>query len=130
MSSLYLLCIGIFLGILELLVGSFYIIFFAIGFIIVGAINLIKPLDLELQIILIAVISLVLLIIFKFFVKTKKVENYGDDFLNTQGEGVVKNGMIYYKGSFWQTTDNLTLKEGEIVKIEKIHNNKVKIKQD
>ncbi|MBT0879478.1 hypothetical protein AVBRAN12642_02130 [Campylobacter sp. RM12642] len=130
MSSLYLLCIGIFLGILELLVGSFYIIFFAIGFIIVGAINLIKPLDLELQIILIAVISLVLLIIFKFFVKTKKVENYDDDFLNTQGEGVVKNGMIYYKGSFWQTTDNLTLREGEIVKIEKIHNNKVKIKQD
>lgn len=84
----------------------------------------------ELQIILIAIISLVLLIIFKFFVKTEKVENYDDDFLNTQGEGVVKNGMIYYKGSFWQTTDNLTLKEGEIVKIEKIHNNKVKIKQD
>lgn len=128
MSSIYLIALGLFLGILELLIGSFYIIFFAIGFLIIGAINFINPLSLANQLALVAIISIFLLIIFKKFFKRKNISTYNDDFLNESGEGIIKNGMIYYKGSFWQSNEISHLKDGDIVQIRGIENNKIILK--
>lgn len=128
MSSLYLISIGIILGILELMIGNFFIIFFAISFFIVALINYIFPLNLEFQIVLITLISVISLLLFRKFFKHKNIES-NDDFLCEGGRGIVKNGMVYYKGTYWIFDEISSLKEGDIVEIEGIINNQIKIKK-
>lgn len=127
-NAYLLLAIGFVLAIIELLIGSFYVIFFALGFLFVGILSLFLSLNLVWQIILIALISLVSFMIFrKFFKKSKKEENLKDNFLDESGEGVIQNGMIYYKGTLWQSNEIEDLKDGDRVRITGVRANQIQI---
>lgn len=129
MINVYLLLgIGFVLAIIELLIGSFYVIFFALAFLLVGILSLFLSLNLVWQIILIVLIALVSFVIFrKFFKKSKKEENLKDNFLDESGEGVIRNGMIYYKGTLWQSNEIKDLKDGDRVRVTGVKANQIQI---
>ena len=51
-----------------------------------------------------------------------------DDFLDESGQGVVKDGMIYFKGTMWRA-DTSGLNEGQSVKVKGIQNGKIIIEK-
>lgn len=124
MTDYILIAIGFVLGIIELLVGSFYIIFFAFGFFVVGIFGLFIDVGLEIKLILCAFISLSSLFVFKKYFK-KKPQTIKDNFLDESGIGTIKDGMVYYKGALWQVDKISHLKEGDKVKIKGVENNKL-----
>lgn len=124
MIDYILIATGFVLGIIELLLGSFYVIFFAIGFFIVGVLGLLVEISLEIKLVLCVVLSLGLLLLFKKFFK-KNQEIVKDNFLDESGFGIIKNGMVYYKGALWQANEISHLKEGDKIKIKGVENNKL-----
>ena len=112
---------------ISALFGSLALVFFIIElvfldfscFIIALALGIsaICSLFIELSITIWAVISALLAVIFFFtiraplkrFFMSKKSK---DDFLDESGQGVVKDGMIYFKGTVWRA-DTSGLSEGE-----------------
>ena len=125
------------------LFGSLALVFFIIElvfldfscFIIALALGIsaICSLFIELSITLWAVISALLAVIFFFtiraplkrFFMSKKSK---DDFLDESGQGVVKEGMIYFKGTLWRA-DTSDLSEGQSVKVKGIQNGKIIIEK-
>ena len=125
------------------LFGSLALVFFIIElvfldfscFIIALALGIsaICSLFIELSITIWAVISALLAVIFFFtiraplkrFFMSKKSK---DDFLDESGQGVVKDGMIYFKGTVWRT-DTSDLSEGQSVKVKGIQNGKIIIEK-
>ena len=125
------------------LFGSLALVFFIIElvfldfscFIIALALGIsaICSLFIELSITIWAVISALLAVIFFFtiraplkrFVMSKKSK---DDFLDESGQGVVKEGMIYFKGTMWRA-DTSDLSEGQSVKVKGIQNGKIIIEK-
>lgn len=128
---------------ISALFGSLALVFFMIElafldfscFIIALALGVsaIFSLFVELSIAFWAVISALLAVIFFFtiraplrrFFTTKKSK---DDFLDESGEGVVKEGMIYFKGTMWRA-DTSGLREGQSVKVRGIQNGKIIIEK-
>lgn len=133
-----LIALGILLLAFEVFVTSFVIVWFALGFILVGFISLFYGFENILwQLILISVLSMFLLILFrkkalKRFSKSEK--DISDNFFNEKGIGEFKLGQIFYKGTFWQIEPSFDIKnlsENEKVKVLKIENNLIYIeKQD
>ena len=125
------------------LFGSLALVFFIIElvfldfscFIIALALGIsaICSLFIELSITIWAVISALLAVIFFFtiraplkrFFMSKKSK---DDFLDESGQGVVKEGMIYFKGTLWRA-DTSSLSEGQSVKVKGIQNGKIIIEK-
>ena len=125
------------------LFGSLALVFFIIElvfldfscFIIALALGIsaICSLFIELSITIWAVISALLAVIFFFtiraplkrFFMSKKSK---DDFLDEGGQGVVKEGMIYFKGTLWRA-DTSDLSEGQSVKVKGIQNGKIIIEK-
>ena len=115
--------------IIELVVLDFscFIIALALG------ISAICSLFIELSITIWAVISALLAVIFFFtiraplkrFFMSKKSK---DDFLDESGQGVVKEGMIYFKCTMWRA-DTSGLSEGQSVKVKGIQNGKIIIEK-
>lgn len=110
---------------LEVLLGSFFVLWFGLGFLIVGLVHWVYPFSDGLwQLISVAVISAILLILFykrlKKFIK-KSEKEIKQDFLNEQGYGVYKEGMIDYKGTMWKFEPSLDLNENERVRVLKTH---------
>ncbi|TEY03111.1 NfeD family protein [Campylobacter sp. US33a] len=131
LNAYLLLIIAFILAIIELSIGSFYVIFFALGFLIVGLLSLFVPLNLVWQILFIVFISLISLFVFKkFFKKTKKEESLKDNFLDESGEGVIQNGLIYYKGALWQSDQIKGLKNGDKVFVKGVKDNQIQITRD
>ena len=128
---------------ISALFGSLALVFFIIElvfldfscFIIALALGIsaICSLFIELSITIWAVISALLAVIFFFtiraplkrFFMSKKSK---DDFLDESGQGVVKDGMIYFKGTVWRTDTN-SLSEGQSVKVKGIQNGKIIIEK-
>lgn len=112
---------------LALLDFSCFLIALALG------ISAICSLFIELSITIWAVISALLAVIFFFtiraplkrFFMSKKSK---DDFLDESGQGVVKEGMIYFKGTLWRA-DTSSLSEGQSVKVKGIQNGKIIIEK-
>lgn len=106
---------------------SCFLIALALGF------SAICSLFIELSITIWAVISALLAVIFFFtiraplkrFFMSKKSK---DDFLDESGQGVVKEGMVYFKGTLWRA-DTSDLSEGQSVKVKGIQNGKIIIEK-
>ena len=128
---------------ISALFGSLALVFFIIElvfldfscFIIALALGIsaICSLFIDLSITIWAVISALLAVIFFFtiraplkrFFMSKKSK---DDFLDESGQGVVKEGMIYFKGTMWRA-DTSSLSEGQSVKVKGIQNGKIIIEK-
>ncbi|MDY5115777.1 MAG: NfeD family protein [Campylobacter sp.] len=128
---------------ISALFGSLALVFFIIElvfldfscFIIALALGIsaICSLFIELSITIWAVISALLAVIFFFtiraplkrFFMSKKSK---DDFLDESGQGVVKDGIIYFKGTMW-IADTSGLSEGQSVKVKGIQNGKIIIEK-
>lgn len=128
---------------ISALFGSLALVFFIIElvfldfscFLIALALGIsgICSLFIELSITIWAVISALLAVIFFFtiraplkrFFMSKKSK---DDFLDESGQGVVKEGMIYFKGTMWRA-DTSCLSEGQSVKVKGIQNGKIIIEK-
>ena len=128
---------------ISALFGSLALVFFIIElvfldfscFIIALALGIsaICSLFIDLSITIWAVISALLAVIFFFtiraplkrFFMSKKSK---DDFLDESGQGVVKDGMIYFKGTMWRA-DTSGLSEGRSVKVKGIQNGKIIIEK-
>lgn len=132
-SPTILIAIGILLIAAEAATFTFILFWFGIASIIVGIISYIVSFsDGAWQIASIGIIAILLL----FFLRTKalylflkaKDGEIKDDFLNTKGFGIVKNGKVYYKATFWNCDDIDNFKDGEKVEVLEAKKNMVKIK--
>ena len=133
MNALIFIIIGVILAIVELLVMDFTFIFFSAGFFITGLLSFGFHLDWDVQILLSFVLSFVLLIAFKKPLKSrffKPEEKHKDNFLDESGTGTVKNGMVYFKGTFWKSDEISDLNEGDRVEILGVKNGQIVIKKD
>ena len=128
---------------ISALFGSLALVFFIIELVFLDfscflialalGISAICSLFIELSITIWAVISALLAVIFFFtiraplkrFFMSKKSK---DDFLDESGQGVVKEGMIYFKGTMWRA-DTSGLNEGQSVKVKGIQNGKIIIEK-
>ncbi len=132
LSVAILVALGIALIVLEMVILSFYLIWLGIAFVIVGILTLFYPFGSAYsQLALAAVLAVVLLLLFNEKAKKllfKKSPEHEDVFLNEGGEGVVKEGRILYKGTYWDPyPGDLVLSEGQRVKIKRIRGNRVEI---
>ena len=128
---------------ISALFGSLALVFFIIELVFLDfscflialalGISAICSLFIELSITIWAVISALLAVIFfftiraplkRFFISKKS----NDDFLDESGQGVVKEGMIYFKGTLWRA-DTSGLSEGQSVKVKGIQNGKIIIEK-
>lgn len=130
-TPMIMIGIGIFLIGLEVLLSSFFIIWFGMGFLLIGIWHYIFPFtEGAYQLASVAILSMVLLFLFKG--KTRKLlfkqsEVIKDDYLNEMGYGEVVEGMISFKGTLWKYEPKMELKEGQRVKVLEAKNNRVKI---
>ncbi|PID47737.1 MAG: nodulation protein NfeD [Proteobacteria bacterium] len=122
LSAPSLLALGLLLVGLEIFVGSFYILWFGIGFLIVGIIEYFIPFSSFLYQLATA-FSIALLLLFALQKKVKILFKTGekeikDDFLNEEGEGVIKEEMVFFKGTLWEyEPKDLKVKEGDRVRV-------------
>lgn len=114
-----MLAIGALLIVAELLSLSFFLFFFGLGFLIIGVANFWLPGHWYHQILFVLFVSLVLL----FFLKKplrerfgRKKEKFSKDSSDDGSIGIVRGGMIYYKGALWRY-DGDELEEGVKVKV-------------
>ena len=132
MIPVYLmLAAGVALIALEFMLGSFFVLFFGLGFLAVGVLGFFIDIAWEYQILLIAIVSLVLLFALRKPLKAKfnSHENeLKDDFLNESGDGEIREGMVYYKGTLWRYDGNLA--EGTKVRVQGTKGNKVVLQRD
>ena len=132
-SPTILIAIGLFLIVIEVMSFSFISFWFGFSCILIGiATNFIDFNDGLWQIASICILALVLL----FSLRTKLMEKFlkskdqeiNDTFLNEKGEGVIKNGKVEYKATYWDIDSKDTdFKEGEKVIVLSALKNKAKI---
>ncbi|QCD52919.1 putative slipin-associated protein (NfeD domain) [Campylobacter sp. RM16192] len=128
-SPFFVLALGVFLIVAELLIGSFFIMFFGLGFLIVGIFGFFIEMLWYHQILLVAIISIILLFTLKKPIEEKFYNSKNevkDDFLNESGIGEVKEGKVYFKGTLWNYDGEL--KEGDKVQVIGTKVNKVILK--
>lgn len=137
MSFWFLIVFGLLFVFLEVFLGSFFLIFIGIAFLFTGFLDCIigfeSLIDTRGYIILaegvfIGVLALFLILVFRKPLQKgifKKSEFYKEDFLNSEGVGIVRGEMIEFKGTLWHCDDNRLLRDGERVKIKGIKDNRV-----
>lgn len=130
LSPLVLIAIGIALIAVESIFFSFILFWIGVASIIVGTYSYFDTtLDLKWQLSLIAILSLLLLILLRakaveLFLKPKDTKQ-NDNFFNEPGYGVIKDGKVFYKATYWEIdpANNDTYAEGDKVFIQKVHKN-------
>ncbi|MDY0116017.1 MAG: nodulation efficiency protein D [Sulfurimonadaceae bacterium] len=136
LSPLVLLGIGVALIALETFILSFVAIWFGIGFVIVGFITIFFGFDDGIwQIVTVAVLALLMIgalrgkSMDKFLEPAEK--EIQEDFFNESGYGVIKDGMVYYKATFWTIAHNGSdiYEEGEEVFVESTHKGQATIRK-
>lgn len=129
-NALIFLSVGILLIVAEMLVMGFFLIFFGIGFVVVGLLDFAFEIDILWQILLAFVISFVLLFALRKPIKRAFHKDNGikDEFLDDEGEGEIKEGMVYFKGTLWKA-DISELGEGDKVEVLGIKNGEILIKK-
>ncbi len=132
LSVTLLIAIGVALIVLEMVLVSFYLIWLGIALVIVGVLSLFYNFDSGYsQLALGAVLAVVLLLLFKDRARRilfKNSPEHDDLFLKEGGEGVVKEGRILYKGTFWDPyPSDLVLPEGQRVKIKRVRGTQLEV---
>ncbi|MGP1561325.1 MAG: NfeD family protein [Helicobacteraceae bacterium] len=125
-SGLVLSAIGLAFLALEVFFASFYLLWFGFGFLAVAALSAgVAFGDGMYQIALATVLAVVLLLAFAKRLRAllkKSEKEIRDDFLNETGKGVIKEGMVFYKGTLWRFEPPLPdLKDGDEVTVLKAH---------
>ena len=126
-----MLAAGIGLDMLEFMLGSILVLLFWLGFIAFGVMGFFIDIAWEYQILLIATTSLVLLFALRKPLKAKFNQHESevkDDFLNESGEGEIREGMVYFKGTLWRYDGDLA--EGSKVRVLGTKGNKVVLERD
>ncbi|TLE03351.1 NfeD family protein [Helicobacter japonicus] len=132
MSALILLAIGIVAIIVEIFFGSFFLLFLGIGFCITSAIEFFIGFHhfgnaFVWQAVSICLFSLLSLIALRKPIKSwfNRSQTYDETMLYAGGEGEIREGMVYFKGTLWAYEDSHHIfKEGEKVKVKEIKDNK------
>lgn len=117
-SPFIMIAIGALLCVAELMLFSFYLLFFGVAFIIVGAINFGFNFEWPYQILGVAALAIILLVLLKAPLKSKfmaKKESYNEEFLDEPGVGEIRENMVYFKGTLWKYDG--VLKNGEKVQV-------------
>ena len=117
-SPFIMIAIGALLCVAELMLFSFYLLFFGLAFIIVGAINFGFNFEWPYQILGVAALAIILLVLLKAPLKSKfmaKKESYNEEFLDEPGVGEIRENMVYFKGTLWKYDGGL--KNGEKVQV-------------
>ena len=113
-----MIAIGALLCAAELMLFSFYLLFFGVAFIIVGAVNFGFGFEWSFQILAVLVLAFILLALLKAPLKSKfmaKKESFNEEFLDEPGVGEIRENMVYFKGTLWKY-DGM-LKNGEKVQV-------------
>lgn len=124
-SPFIMIAIGALLCAAELMLFSFYLLFFGVAFIIVGAVNFGFSFEWSFQILAVLVLAFILLVLLKAPLKSKfmgKKESYNEEFLDEPGVGEIRENMVYFKGTLWKYDGNLA--EGSKVQVRGIKGNK------
>ncbi|WP_103585609.1 NfeD family protein [Campylobacter concisus] len=117
-SPFIMIAIGALLCVAELMLFSFYLLFFGVAFIIVGAINFGFNFEWSFQILAVLVLAFILLALLKAPLKSKfmaKKESFNEEFLDEPGVGEIRENMVYFKGTLWKYDG--VLKNGEKVQV-------------
>ena len=117
-SPFIMIAIGAVLCALEFTLFSFYLLFFGVAFIIVGAVNFGFGFEWSFQILAVLVLAFILLALLKAPLKSKfmaKKENFNEEFLDEPGVGEIRENMVYFKGTLWKYDGSL--KNGEKVQV-------------
>ena len=117
-SPFIMIAIGALLCVAELMLFSFYLLFFGLAFIIVGALNFGFSFEWSFQILAVLVLAFILLALLKAPLKSKfmaKKESFNEEFLDEPGVGEIRENMVYFKGTLWKYDG--VLKNGEKVQV-------------
>ena len=126
-----MIAIGALLCVAELMLFSFYLLFFGVAFIIGGALNFGVSFEWSFQILAVLVLAFILLALLKAPLKSKfmaKKESYNEEFLDEPGVGEIRENMVYFKGTVWRYDGNLA--EGAKVRVLGTKGNKVVLERD
>ena len=113
-----MIAIGALLCVAELMLFSFYLLFFGVAFIIVGAVNFGFCFEWSFKILSVLVLAIILIALIKAPLKSKfmaKKESYNEEFLDEAGIGEIRENMVYFKGTLWKYDGGL--KNGEKVQV-------------
>ena len=133
MSAWIFVALGIGFIIAEVLFMDFTLIFFGIGFLSVGILSFFVGFSWQIQLLLAAVLSIVLLVMLKKRIKAaffKPKEKLEDNFLDESGVGEIKNGMVYYKSTFWKSEEIANLADGDKVQVKGVKNGQIVLEFD
>lgn len=117
-SPFIMIAIGALLCVAELMLFSFYLLFFGVAFIIVGAVNFGFGFEWSFQILVVLALAFILLALLKAPLKSKfmaKKESFNEEFLDEPGVGEIRENMVYFKGTLWKYDG--VLKNGEKVQV-------------
>ncbi|WP_148787657.1 NfeD family protein [Campylobacter concisus] len=117
-SPFIMIAIGALLCAAELMLFSFYLLFFGLAFIIVGAVNFGFNFEWPYQILGVAGLAIILLVLLKAPLKSKfmsRKESFNEEFLDEAGVGEIRENMVYFKGTLWKYDG--ALKNGEKVQV-------------
>lgn len=131
MSFWILLSVGVALIIAEMFSGSFFLLFVGVGFVLTGVLEWLIGFEsfsanpILIQAGLICLISILSLVFVKPSIKRllQQSEEYKEDFLNEQGEGEIKQGMVYFKGTLWSFEGDRHYDEGQKVRVKGVKDN-------
>ena len=113
-----MIAIGALLCVAELMLFSFYLLFFGLAFIIIGAVNFGVAFEWPYQILGVSALAIVLLALLKAPLKSKfmaRKESFNEEFLDEPGVGEIRENMVYFKGTLWKYDG--ALKNGEKVQV-------------
>ncbi len=113
-----MIAIGALLCVAELMLFSFYLLFFGLAFIIIGAVNFGVAFEWPYQILGVSALAIVLLALLKAPLKSKfmaRKESFNEEFLDEAGVGEIRENMVYFKGTLWKYDG--ALKNGEKVQV-------------
>lgn len=126
---------GIVLVALEIMITSFVVIWFGFGFIITGLLTYIITFEDGMwQLALSSIIAATMLLMFRTIMIDKYLnykETINEDFLNSSGVGIISNGKVKFKATYWdiEKEDETELTEGMRVDVISTSNGIAKIKK-
>ena len=135
-APLILIGAGIILIAIEALIYSFIFIWFGISLIIIGIVSFYYMFDNGIwQLASASLIAIMLLLTLRTTLMSKFLKSKDnapkEDFLNAAGKGMIQNGKVYYKATYWDIDSDLneTFQEDEQIEVVSASKGVAKIKK-